>query len=127
MIADNGRNYRTLPHLTQDDESFRSKFLSWDLGNLTYVDIRQYLQEKDTILVPMASLEQHGPHLPLYTDTITAVEVSKRVAEMIAVLHTPPLGWATPLNTCTRPVRDAVRLPFVVPPCSTSSMMWRVA
>ena len=91
MIADNGRNYRTLPHLTEGDEAFRSKFLSWDLGNLTYVDIREYLKEKDTILVPMASLEQHGPHLPLYTDTITAVEVSKRVAEMAAVLHSPPV------------------------------------
>lgn len=91
MIADNGRNYKTLPHLTEGDEAFRSQFLSWDLGNLTYVDIREYLKEKDTILVPMASLEQHGPHLPLYTDTITAVEVSKRVAEMIAVLHSPPV------------------------------------
>ena len=91
MIADNGRNYKNLPHLSEGDEAFRAKFLSWDLGNLTYVDIRQYLQEKDTILVPMASLEQHGPHLPLYTDTITAVEVSKRVAEMIAVLHAPPV------------------------------------
>jgi creatinine amidohydrolase len=91
MIADNGRNYKTLPHLTEGDESFRSKFLSWDLGDLTYVDIREYLKEKDTILVPMASLEQHGPHLPLYTDTITAVEISKRVAEMIAILHSPPV------------------------------------
>ena len=91
MIADNGRNYKTLPHLTQGDETFRAKFLSWDLGELTYVDIREYLKEKDTILVPMASLEQHGPHLPLYTDTITAVEISKRVAEMIAVLHSPPV------------------------------------
>ena len=91
MIADNGRNYKTLPHLTKGDEDFRAKFLSWDLGELTYVDIREYLKVKDTILVPMASLEQHGPHLPLYTDTITAVEVSKRVAEMIAVLHSPPV------------------------------------
>jgi creatinine amidohydrolase len=91
MIADNGRNYRILPHLTEGDEAFRSKFLSWDLGELTYVDIREYLKEKDTILVPMASLEQHGPHLPLYTDTITAVEISKRVAEMIAILHSPPV------------------------------------
>jgi len=91
MIADNGRNYKTLPHLTEGDEDFRAKFLSWDLGELTYVDIREYLKAKDTILVPMASLEQHGPHLPLYTDTITAVEVSKRVAEMIGVLHSPPI------------------------------------
>jgi creatinine amidohydrolase len=91
MIADNGRNYKTLPHLTEGDEDFRAKFLSWDLGELTYVDIREYLKVKDTILVPMASLEQHGPHLPLYTDTITAVEVSERVAEMIGVLHSPPI------------------------------------
>ena len=89
MIADNGRDYKELPHLTEGDEGFRSKFLSWDLGNLTYFDVREYLKAKDTILVPMASFEQHGPHLPIYTDTITAVEVANRVSEMIAVLHTP--------------------------------------
>jgi creatinine amidohydrolase len=91
MIADNGRDYKELPHLTEGDEEFRSQFLSWDLGNLTITDINAYLAEKDLIIVPMASLEQHGPHLPLYTDTVTAVEMSKRVAELIAVLHTPPI------------------------------------
>jgi creatinine amidohydrolase len=91
MIATNGRHYKELTHLTQHDESFRQQFLSWDIGDLSYVDIQAYLQEKDIILIPMASLEQHGPHLPLYTDTITAVEISQRVAEMIAVLHTPPI------------------------------------
>jgi creatinine amidohydrolase len=91
MIANSGTDYSKLPHLTEGDEEFRSKFLSWDLGNLTFVDIEAYLEEKDTIIVPMASLEQHGPHLPLYTDTITAIEMSRRVAEMIGVLHTPPI------------------------------------
>jgi creatinine amidohydrolase len=91
MIAENGRNYKNLPHLTEGDEAFREKFLSWDIGNLSYVDIQAYLEVKDTIIIPMASLEQHGPHLPLYTDTITAVEMSRRVAEMIGVLHTPPV------------------------------------
>jgi creatinine amidohydrolase len=41
----------------------------------------------------MASTEQHGPHLPLYCDTITAIEVAARVSEHLGVLHTPPL-WA---------------------------------
>lgn len=91
MIDDNGKKYRDLPHLTEGDEAFRAKFLSWDLGDLCMTDIREYLQEKDLILVPMASLEQHGPHLPLYTDTVTAWEISKRIAEMIAVLHSPPI------------------------------------
>lgn len=91
MIADNGRSYDDLPHLTEDDEEFRAKFKSWDLGDLSYVDVQEYLKEKDIILIPMASLEQHGQHLPLYTDTITAIEISRRVAEMAAVLHTPPI------------------------------------
>jgi len=91
MIAEGGRNYKDLPHFTEGDEAFREKFLSWDLGDITFTDIREYLTEKDTIIIPMASLEQHGPHLPLYTDTITAIEMSRRVSEMIAVLHTPPI------------------------------------
>jgi creatinine amidohydrolase len=91
MIAENGRDYKDLPHLTEGDEEFRSKFLSWDLGNLSFVDVQEYLKDKDTILVPMASFEQHGPHLPIYTDTITCIEIARRVAEMIAVLHTPPI------------------------------------
>lgn len=91
MIADNGREYSQLPHLTTGDEEFRSKFLSWDIGNLTFVEIQEYLKVKDLVIVPMASLEQHGPHLPLYTDTITCVEMSKRVSELIGVLHTPPV------------------------------------
>ena len=82
-----------VPRLTTGDEEFRNKFISWNLGDLTYVDIKEYLQHKDSILVPMASTEQHGPHLPLYTDTITAIEVSARVSEHIGVLHTPPI-WA---------------------------------
>jgi creatinine amidohydrolase len=84
-------DYKNLPRLTSGDEAFRSKFISWDLGDLTFVDIQEYLKVKDVVLVPMASLEQHGPHLPLYTDTLTALEVSRRVSEHIGVLHTPPL------------------------------------
>ncbi len=85
-----GPKYRELPHLVEERD-FRKKFKSWDLGDLSYVDIQAYLEHKDLILVPMASLEQHGPHLPLYTDTITAWEVATRVAEMAAVMHTPAI------------------------------------
>lgn len=90
MSITNGKRDDIQP-ITSGDEAFREQFISWNLGELTFVDIRNYLEEKDTVLVPMASLEQHGPHLPLYTDTITAVEVAERVSKMIGVLHTPPV------------------------------------
>jgi creatinine amidohydrolase len=89
--ARNGSGREALPHLTEGDEEFRARFLSWDIGDLSYVDIEEYLKSKDLIIIPMASLEQHGPHLPLYTDTITAWEMTVRVAEMIGVLHTPAI------------------------------------
>jgi creatinine amidohydrolase len=78
MVRSESSGYeREIAHLTQGDEDFRAKFVSWNLAFLSYVDINEYLAVKDTVLVPMASTEQHGPHLPLYTDTITAVEISE--------------------------------------------------
>ena len=55
--------------------------LSYNLADLAYPDIQAYLQQKDIILIPVASTEQHGPHLPLSTDTVTAEEVSRRAGE----------------------------------------------
>jgi creatinine amidohydrolase len=65
------------------------QLLSHCLADLAYPDIRAYLERDDIILIPMASLEQHGPHLPLSTDTVTAYEVSKRAADQADVLYTP--------------------------------------
>jgi mycofactocin system creatininase family protein len=36
-----------------------------------------------TVLVPVGSLEQHGPHLPLDTDTVIAQAVCDRLVEML--------------------------------------------
>ncbi|GAB3492776.1 mycofactocin biosynthesis peptidyl-dipeptidase MftE [Flexivirga lutea] len=38
----------------------------------------------DLLLVPLGSVEQHGPHLPLSTDSLIATEVCGRVVEEIA-------------------------------------------
>ena len=66
-----------------------TEFRSYNLADLCYPDIQEYLETKDLILIPMASTEQHGPHLPLKTDTVTAEEVARRVAQQIQVLYTP--------------------------------------
>lgn len=63
--------------------------ISHCLADLAFPDIQSYLAQNDLILIPMASTEQHGPHLPLSTDTVTAYEVSRRAAEQADVLYTP--------------------------------------
>jgi creatinine amidohydrolase len=51
---------------------------------------------KDTpVVVPIASLEQHGAHMPLFTDSLLLGEVLRRVAEKRdrGVLYTPLLWY----------------------------------
>lgn len=62
---------------------------SHNIADLAYPDIQAYLKHCDLIMIPMASTEQHGPHLPLCTDTVTALEVASRVARINNMLHTP--------------------------------------
>lgn len=62
---------------------------SHNMAELAYPDIQAYLRHCDLILIPMASTEQHGPHLPLNTDTVTALEIASRVARINNMLHTP--------------------------------------
>lgn len=53
-----------------------------------------------TVLVPVGSVEQHGPHLPLDTDTVIASAIATRAAEMLnargrAVLVAPPISYGS--------------------------------
>lgn len=44
-------------------------------------------------VLPAGSLEQHGPHLPLTTDTLIACALAERVAEAHALRLLPPLAF----------------------------------
>lgn len=44
-----------------------------------------------TVLVPVGSVEQHGPHLPVDTDTVIATTVTARVAERLMAESLPVL------------------------------------
>jgi creatinine amidohydrolase len=46
-----------------------------------------------TVLLPVGSLEQHGPHLPLTTDTVVACTVAAEVAAAYPVRRLPPLTF----------------------------------
>jgi mycofactocin system creatininase family protein len=63
-----------------------------ELGSATWSDVR----DRPLVLVPVGSVEQHGPHLPLDTDTVIAEAVSRRVAQLLAEQHVwvaPALGY----------------------------------
>ncbi len=56
-----------------------------DWTRLTAPDIRELAARGNALAVlPVGSLEQHGPHLPVITDTRTAWEVAIRAARLAA-------------------------------------------
>ncbi len=50
------------------------------LGELTWPEAEQRLQEVDIALLPVGAIEQHGPHLPLDTDAYDAEYLAQQVA-----------------------------------------------
>ena len=46
-------------------------------------------------LVPIASIEQHGPHLPVGTDWIIGNELARRVAERLGAFLLPTIPFGT--------------------------------
>ena len=51
------------------------------------------LPASPTVLVPLGSTEQHGPHLPLHTDTTIATAVARAVAARLRLLVAPPVAY----------------------------------
>ncbi len=65
----------------ETDQNQRQKRSSYLLGELTWPEAKKRLKEVDVALLPVGSIEQHGPHLPLDTDAFDADYLAKRVAE----------------------------------------------
>lgn len=53
--------------------------------------------DRPTVLVPVGSIEQHGPHLPLDTDTAIAESVARGAADVVGgdVLVAPALSYGS--------------------------------
>jgi creatinine amidohydrolase len=87
---------------------------------LTWPEVRRAAAEKRVCLVPVATLEDHGPHLPIDTDLRITAEVCRRTAEAAPdeVVLLPPIphgysphhmdfpgpitiGWDTFTRYCT--------------------------
>lgn len=59
------------------------------LQEMTWTDVQEYLAACDMVIIPIGSTEQHGPHLPLGTDSYFATDVAKMVSARTGVLVAP--------------------------------------
>ena len=56
-----------------------------------------------TVLIPFGSVEEHGPHLPLSTDTFEAYEVCKKAAQQAPLFVAPPVHYGNCRSTACHP------------------------
>ncbi|GER24327.1 creatininase [Zafaria cholistanensis] len=64
------------------------------LEDLDAFTLREHLASgPGVVLVPVGSLEQHGPHLPLGTDTLLSGRICQGVAERIGALVAPAVAY----------------------------------
>lgn len=66
---------------------------SYCLHDLAWPVVAEYAKNDGTIMIPFASTEQHGEHLPLGTDSFQGYEITRRAAERCETLYTPPLWF----------------------------------
>jgi creatinine amidohydrolase len=62
----------------------------------TWPEIREAVAENRVVVLPVGTIEQHGPHLPLVTDVLTSSEMSRRAVERIPseALLMPPVYYS---------------------------------
>ena len=66
------------------------------LGDLTWPQAQRLAAAGAMLAVPVGSTEQHGPHLPLSTDTDVAVALAARLAvRRSGVVVAPPVGYGS--------------------------------
>ena len=71
---------------------------SRDFGALSSPDIADRITRDTIVLLPVGAIEQHGPHLPLATDLLTADGLARAVADAhgdeLDLLVLPPIAFS---------------------------------
>lgn len=64
-------------------------------SDMKWPEVEKMAKKEAMVILPIGSTEQHGPHLPLNTDTTSAFEIAKRAAEKVSnkfpTLVLPPI------------------------------------
>lgn len=63
------------------------------IADLTWYDFAARVKADPIVFLPVGSVEQHGPHLPLATDTLLPLAVAQQVAARVGGLVAPPVAY----------------------------------
>jgi creatinine amidohydrolase len=73
------------------------------IEEMTMVEFEEGLKKTRTVFIPFGSTEEHGPHLPLSTDTLQAAEVGRKLAGRRPVFIAPPMPYGVCRSSADHP------------------------
>lgn len=79
------------------------------IPELTMNEFSDGLQKTRTVLIPFGSTEEHGSHLPLDTDTLHAIEVSKKLAQQRDIFVAAPIHYGVCRSSSAHPGTVSIR------------------
>ena len=79
------------------------------IEELTMTEFSDGLVKTRTVLIPVGSVEEHGDHLPLATDTMQAVEVAKKASQLVPLFVAPPINYGNCRSTSCHPGTISIR------------------
>ncbi len=73
------------------------------LANITGKKVEEYLKTRKTVVIPVGSIENHGKHMPLGTDTLIPDRIAELLEEKSDVMIAPtiPYGSTDSIYGCT--------------------------
>ncbi len=83
------------------------------LDRITMPEFEAGLEQSRTVILPFGSVEEHGPHLPLGTDTFQVQEVALRAAEKAGVFVAPPLPFGVCRSSREHPGTIGITTPVL--------------
>jgi creatinine amidohydrolase len=73
------------------------------IEEITMPEFVEGLKKTRTVFIPFGSTEEHGPHLPLSTDTLHAVEVGRKLSGRRDIFIAPPIPYGVCRSTSRHP------------------------
>jgi creatinine amidohydrolase len=73
------------------------------IEEMTMPEFAAGLKRCVTVLIPFGSVEEHGQHLPLSTDTLEAYAVARSAAKLIPLFVAPPVHYGNCRSTAMHP------------------------
>jgi creatinine amidohydrolase len=66
------------------------------LSNITAPQLKEILNQKSAIIIPVGAMEWHDEHLPIGLDFIKVEKICELIAEKAGILCSPPISFGYP-------------------------------